>query len=361
MAKARVVKQVKDGISLLDNGKYLIVVRPWGTHGPKKQATRRTVADAVEERNRLLSLGNEPPERKKDQDKRLLSDLVEEWFDLHGQTLDDGEGTKGRLLKLINGYLGDMVATKLTGVMFGEARKKLLKDGLTPAAVNRHHAHVRAMFNTLMKFDKWNHDNPVAGIPQLKEVQAQLTYLDADERRRLINACKHSRSPHILLMIMLALATGGRWSEIYGLKRSHIKGNKVQFIDTKNDKRRVVVIRDELAAAVHSHTPFSRDALFPKSLTAYGEVVKRSNIKLPKGQLTHVLRHTFAVNFMEEGGSIHTLQRILGHSEITTTAIYLAFAPDTFAQMLELNPLVTDGINVTEKLEEARNVGHVSA
>jgi site-specific recombinase XerD len=37
------------------------------------------------------------------------------------------------------------------------------------------------------------------------------------------------------------------------------------------------------------------------------------------GQLTHILRHTFASHYMMAGGDILSLQRILGHSSITMT------------------------------------------
>jgi integrase/recombinase XerD len=37
----------------------------------------------------------------------------------------------------------------------------------------------------------------------------------------------------------------------------------------------------------------------------------------------HTLRHTFAVNYLRKGGNLYYLQRILGHSSITTTERYL--------------------------------------
>lgn len=39
----------------------------------------------------------------------------------------------------------------------------------------------------------------------------------------------------------------------------------------------------------------------------------------------HITRHTFAVNYLKAGGSLRALQRILGHTDIRTTAIYLQF------------------------------------
>lgn len=43
-------------------------------------------------------------------------------------------------------------------------------------------------------------------------------------------------------------------------------------------------------------------------------VIRLANITLPVGQMTHVLRHTFASHFMMGGGNIVVLQRILGYS-----------------------------------------------
>ncbi|NAU78347.1 integrase, partial [Klebsiella pneumoniae] len=60
---------------------------------------------------------------------------------------------------------------------------------------------------------------------------------------------------------------------------------------------------------------------------------------LPDGQATHVLRHTFATHFMINGGSIITLQRILGHASLKQTMTYAHFAPDFLQDAIVNNPL----------------------
>lgn len=43
----------------------------------------------------------------------------------------------------------------------------------------------------------------------------------------------------------------------------------------------------------------------------------------------HDLRHRFAIDHLKRGGNIYNLQKILGHSSITTTEIYLNYlSPD---------------------------------
>ena len=60
---------------------------------------------------------------------------------------------------------------------------------------------------------------------------------------------------------------------------------------------------------------------------------------MPQGQATHALRHTFATHFMMNGGSIITLQRILGHSTLQQTLTYAHFAPDFLQDAITYNPL----------------------
>ena len=55
--------------------------------------------------------------------------------------------------------------------------------------------------------------------------------------------------------------------------------------------------------------------------------------------MTHVLRHTFASHFMMAGGNILTLQKILGHQNLTTTMRYAHLAPEHLLEAKALNPL----------------------
>ncbi|WP_142698394.1 tyrosine-type recombinase/integrase, partial [Klebsiella pneumoniae] len=72
---------------------------------------------------------------------------------------------------------------------------------------------------------------------------------------------------------------------------------------------------------------------------AFRGAIKRTGIELPDGQLSHVLRHTFASHFMMRGGNILVLQRILGHTDIKVTMRYAHFAPDHLTDAIKLNPL----------------------
>ncbi|WP_262196681.1 tyrosine-type recombinase/integrase, partial [Escherichia coli] len=71
----------------------------------------------------------------------------------------------------------------------------------------------------------------------------------------------------------------------------------------------------------------------------FREILQEVKPDLPKGQATHVMRHTFATHFMMNGGNIVTLQRILGHATIQQTMTYAHFSPDFLLDAINFNPL----------------------
>jgi len=79
--------------------------------------------------------------------------------------------------------------------------------------------------------------------------------------------------------------------------------------------------------------------LFSDCYAEFEKAIRRAHIKLPAGQSTHVLRHTFASHFMMNGGNILVLQRILGHTDIKMTMRYAHFAPDHLEDTVWLNPI----------------------
>jgi site-specific recombinase XerD len=109
---------------------------------------------------------------------------------------------------------------------------------------------------------------------------------------------------------------------------------------TKSGKTRAVPIEEKLHKELMQKAEVvDSERLFKYSYSAFRDAIERSNITLPEGQLTHVLRHTFASHFMMNGGNILTLQRILGHSSLAMTMKYAHLAPDHLQEAVKLNPL----------------------
>ena len=66
---------------------------------------------------------------------------------------------------------------------------------------------------------------------------------------------------------------------------------------------------------------------FPIGVRQAQKLVKRlaNRARLTTKVSPHVLRHTFATTFLQKGGSLGALKKILGHDRLTTTEIYLNF------------------------------------
>ncbi|SNR83271.1 Phage integrase family protein [Methylobacillus rhizosphaerae] len=109
---------------------------------------------------------------------------------------------------------------------------------------------------------------------------------------------------------------------------------------TKSGKNRSIPIDDTLYSELENLKPRTLGGnIFKPAYNQFRSAVERSRVELPNGQLSHVLRHTFATHFMMNGGNILVLQRLLGHSTLAMTMRYAHLAPDHLQEAVILNPL----------------------
>ena len=188
---------------------------------------------------------------------------------------------------------------------------------------------------------QWKKANPLAELRQFKIEERELSYLTADQVRDLLEELTKGKNGHAAMIAKVCLATGARWSEAENLEARHIRNGQIQFAGTKSGKVRTIPIDPsfEKALLAHHNKAETGQRLFAYSYAAFRDAVDRAGIVLQEGQLTHVLRHTFASHFMMNGGNILVLQRSLGHASLTMTMRYAHLAPDHLQEVVKLNPL----------------------
>jgi site-specific recombinase XerD len=316
-------------------------IQPGGRGGKRFRKTFKTKAEALAWETWLKTQVNQDekwmPDRR---DLRKLSGLVELWFTHHGSGLRAGVGMHQRLKAMVEA-MGDPVADRFTVDVFASYRTKRLGAGLTANNMNREHAYLRAMFNELIRLGHWARDNPLAQLRQFKIQQSEMSYLSQKDIMKLLDALKTSRNPHVVLISRICLATGARWSEVEELRVTQVRNGMIEYARTKSGKTRAVPIVSELEESIQAHAKEhgQMGRIFGYSISAFREGVERAGLMRPDGQMTHVLRHTFASHFMMNGGNILTLQRILGHANVTMTMRYAHMSPDHLQEAKNLNPL----------------------
>lgn len=326
-------------ISSVDKG-WLVDVQPGGRGGKRFRKTFKTQAEAKAYDAWLKTKINETPEWKPvKRDLRKLSELIDVWYEHHGTGLRAGKNTYSRLKHLCTA-LGNPIADKFTVDMFASYRRKRMDEGISQNNLNREHAYLRSVFNELTRLGYWKGENPLAKIRQFKIQEKALTYLTLDQIDRLLSEMKVGRNLDVHIITRICLTTGARWSEAEELNVGQLQNGMIQFSMTKSGKNRAVPIDKELENELQQIAARGLTGrLFKYAASAFRDALSRTGIELPAGQLTHVLRHTYASHFMMNGGNILVLQRVLGHSSLAMTMKYAHLAPDHLQESLKLNPM----------------------
>lgn len=318
-------------IKKLEDGRFEVDVRPRGREGKRirKKFDRKTDAHAYE--RSIIAKYQNYDYLNRPADKRRLSEFIETWWILLGRNLPYAR----RRLSTVNGICRDMndpMLYQIDSRCLIEYRADRLERGIKASTINHDLFALSGIFKAMGAIDEFHGENLVATLAPLREVRSEMSYLTDVEIDTLLTSIKGD----YYRIAILCLATGARWGEAYGLKAENIIQNNVMFSHTKNGEKRVVPISQEVADIVKNR---ETGRLFKVSYSRFRKMMKAAKPNLPDGQAAHALRHTFATHFMMKGGNIITLQRILGHADVSQTMTYAHFSPDYLADAVSFNPL----------------------
>ncbi|MDK9356362.1 tyrosine-type recombinase/integrase [Lelliottia sp. V106_10] len=331
------------------DGKWLLDFYPEGK--PKGKPAKRirktfsTKGEAIAYENHVMENIHIKPWLDGKEDRRKLCDLVTQWFDEHRVTLDDGEKREGTM-EFACLSMGDPSAHEFDATMFSNYRKKRLSGEIartarvkqvSPRTMNLELAYFRAVFNELKRFEHWKLENPLLNVRAFKSEEAERAYLEYEEIEKLLEECLKSRNDSSYWVASLCLATGVRWEEAESITTKRIKNLKVSFFKTKRNKNRTVPISNNFFDSLPK--PEKPGRYFNPCYSDFRKAVERAELDLPDGQLSHVLRHTFASYFMMNRGNILILQRILGNTDIKMTMRYAHFAANHLEDAIRFKPL----------------------
>lgn len=157
-------------------------------------------------------------------------------------------------------------------------------------------------------------------------------YVSPEQLEIILDAANDTeKGKELRLAMQLSYYSGLRMEEVLSLRKSDIvlNGHIGLTVSGKGSKSRKVYLPKEKLSLVENFKGFTiNESYVTKSVEIISE---RTGIKFS----FHSLRHSFASNFVRNGGNIVLLQKLMGHSKMTTTAVYLHCVDDT-AQLREM-------------------------
>ncbi len=194
-------------------------------------------------------------------------------------------------------------------------------------------SYIRKLMNTFIRtanlaFDEWNIlDTPLGlKIKNAKASKPRIRYLTRDEAKTILNSCDEHFS-HIISFFIL---TGIRHEEFQRLDNEDISATGLLTIDGKTNHMRSLQL-SEAAMINADHIDFSENYTYAMINRRLQKAKKESGI-LDFG--LHDLRHTFATWLLQSGdATLHEIQKLLGHSNITQTDKYAHLAPSSLAHI----------------------------
>ncbi len=217
---------------------------------------------------------------------------------------------------------------------------------LSYSSMNQAASAAQFLFQTVL-----GHGREQFHIPFAKVAAKQPELLARDEISRLFYASAH---PAKRMLLQTLYATGLRVSEACALRVADIDSATdrmcIRVCSGKGGKGRYTLLSPTLlellrfyARCVHPRTWLFSDPSGNQPMSiemaqrAYRGACARAGIT--KGGGIHTLRHCFATHLLEGGVDLFTIQKLLGHSHISTTARYLHLISPQFRPSQDIDPL----------------------
>jgi len=214
-----------------------------------------------------------------------------------------------------------------------------IEKKLAPSSILIAVAALRFLYKVTLK-QPW----AIAEIPTPKKPQTLPVVLSREEVAQFLESIRHLRHQ---AMLTLCYAAGLRISEVTHLKVADIDSQRMVLrVDQgKGHKDRYVMLSPRVLTLLRTYWKTVRptDWLFPgkrpgrpltKDAVEHACQKARQCAGLSKPITPHSLRHSFATHLLEAGADVRTIQLLLGHRSLATTARYLKVSTRTVCATL---------------------------
>ncbi|MCX5802510.1 MAG: site-specific integrase [Proteobacteria bacterium] len=271
---------------------------------------------------------------------------------------------KVTLINQLVGIFGNHPLRYFTTMLLEQYQTERMQRGNKPATINRHLATIKHMFTKAVEWDYVEDEvlKRVRKVKQLEENNRRLRYLSQEECQDLINAC----DPHLRPLVVTALNTGMRFSEIVNLrwdKHVDLRHGFILLDKTKNGTRREIPVNATLRATLQGlarrlDIPYvffnpSSEKPYQRIQHSFATALKKAGIRDFR---FHDLRHTFASHLVMAGVDITTVSRLLGHKDLTMTLRYAHLSPNHMSKAVDiLDNVLNEKTNYTKTIQLGYN------
>ena len=223
----------------------------------------------------------------------------------------------------------------------------LSENGKKASTISRTIASIRAFYQYETRVKKVK-TNPTENIKAPKVEKHAPSILSSQEVELLLDQPKNVdlKGTRDKAMLEFAYATGMRVTEIISLNVSDVNLENSTVACKTNNKQRVIPLGSLSLKALQEYIENARpilvkdeseEALFVningRRLTRQGfwKIVKyyKEQAHITKDITPHVLRHSFATHLLQNGADLKSIQTMLGHSDISSTQVYMQFQDDS--------------------------------
>lgn len=223
----------------------------------------------------------------------------------------------------------------------------LLKDRKAKqSTVNQAYSAFRFFYKTTLERE-WNEEK----TPRSKQPKKLPVVLSMEEIEKIFKNTNNLKHKAILMTIY---SGGLRRDEAVNLKIEDIDSKRMMIkVHGKGSKDRYTLLGEKALDILRAYWKIYQPTsyLFPSrtkdrhiDASTVGKVFKKAVelSKIKKKATLHTLRHSFATHLLESGADIYYIQKLLGHSDIKTTEIYLHVAKRDIAKIMSPIDLLKD-------------------
>lgn len=274
-----------------------------------------------------------------------MREYVDDYIDYLNKVKHSSNNTmasyKRDLLKLC-AFLEHKDTVPITAIGSTELSSYILsleKQGMSSATISRNIASVKSFFMYLLKKGVIASD-PTEQIKPPKIEKKIPEVLNIEEINLLLEQPSKQTPKEIRDKAMLELlyATGMRVSELISIKLEDVNLSMSYILCKDSNKERVIPIENAARAALENYINNARESMCEGSEYLFtnlkgAQMTRQGFWKLIKAyakkagidkEITpHMIRHSFASHLVNNGADLKAVQEMLGHSDISTTQIYL--------------------------------------